>query len=131
MKISKAPTEGYILRITTKKWVKQVFDWAMYYTSAPRKRTPEQTILFLTRTDVGNAFINYGILEKILDTDELSEEEHYRCKKHCWKKALEFKYILKFEKPLPIQKTFLKDSKLRGAYLHGLKLDQDQLNSRA
>jgi hypothetical protein len=39
-------------------------------------------MLFLTKTDVGDAFISYGILEKILDVDELSKEERYRCKKH-------------------------------------------------
>ena len=79
--------------------------------------------MFLNRTDVGDAFIGYGILKKAHNIDELSEEEHYRCRKHGWKKALEFKYVLRFERPLPIQKTFLKDSKLRGAYLHGLKLN--------
>ena len=65
-------------------------------------------MLFRTKTDVGDAFIIYGILEKILDVDDLSEEERYRYEKHVRTR---------------------KNSKLRGAHLHGLKLDQDQLNS--
>ncbi len=124
-----AASEGYILRISTKKWVDQVFDSAMYYTSAPRKWAQGQAVVFLHKTKLGDAFVGYGILKKVHRIDELSEEERFECIKHGWKKALEFKYVLKFDTPLPIQKTFLKDSKLRGAYLHGLKLNKEQLNS--
>jgi hypothetical protein len=121
--------EGYLLRITTKKWVDQVFDSAMYYTSAPRKWRQGQTVLFVHKTNIGDAFVGYGILKKTHEKDELSEEERLECEKHGWKKALEFKYVLRFKEPLPIKKTFLKKSKLRGAYLHGLKLDKEQMNS--
>ena len=119
---------GYILRIASKKWIDQVFNSAMYYTSAPRKWTPGHTIVFVHKTNVGDAFVGYGILNRIHGIDELSEEERSECKRHGWKKALEFKYVLRFDKPLPIKETFLKDSKLRGAYLHGLKLNKEQLN---
>lgn len=45
------------------------------------------------------------------------------------KKAIEFKYIISFDKPLPIRETFLKGLKLRGKSQHGFLHDKEQLDS--
>lgn len=121
--------DGYVLRITTEKWVNQVFGMAVYYTNLRRKWKPGQTIVFLHKTSVGDSIIGYGVIRKICGKDELSDEEIRECDKYGWKKAIEFKYVIKLEKPLRIKETFLKNSKLRGRYFHGLKLDEKQLNS--
>jgi hypothetical protein len=121
--------EGYILRISTEEWVEQVFDLAIYYTGFRRKWRPGQTIMFVHKIDVGDAVIGYGVIENIYERDELSEEERHECEKHGWMKALEFKYVLKFDKPLPIKETVLKDRKVHGRYLHGLSLNKQQLSS--
>lgn len=120
---------GYILRIATKQWVDQVFSMAIYYTNLFRKWKPEQTILFIHKTSVGDAVVGYGVIERVSEKDELSEEELAEYEKHKWKKAIVFKYVLKFEKPLPIKETFLKNSKLHGRYFHGLSLTREQLKS--
>lgn len=119
---------GYILRIATKQWVNQVFSMAIYYTSARRKWKPGQTIIFMHKTNVGDAVIGYGVIENVYEKDELSEEERRECEKYGWKKAIEFKYVKKAE-PLPIKETILKDLKLRGKYFHGLSLNKEQLDS--
>ena len=121
--------DGYILRIATEKWVDQVFNLAIYYTSARRKWKVGQTIVFMHKTNIGDAVIGYGVIENVYERDELSEEERLECEKYGWKKALEFKYVIKFEKPLPVKETFLKDLKLRGKYLHGFLLNREQLNA--
>ncbi|MDH5375499.1 MAG: hypothetical protein OEZ21_11545 [Candidatus Bathyarchaeota archaeon] len=121
--------DGYILRIATEKWVDQVFNIAIYYTGARRKWKAGQTIVFMHKTSIGDAAIGYGVIENVYERDELSEEERLECEKYGWKKAIEFKYIIKFEKPLPVKETFLKDLKLRGKYLHGLPLNREQLNA--
>ena len=121
-------TEGYILRISTEKWVNQVFSLAIYYTSLRRRWKPGQTIVFLHKTSVGDSIIGYGVIGKIYRKDELSEAEIRECEKYGWKKAIEFKYVKSVE-PLPIKETFMKDSGLSGKYLHGLKLDEEQVNS--
>ncbi len=121
--------DGYILRIATKKWVDQVFNLAIYYTGARRKWKVGQTIIFMHKTDIGDAIIGYGVIENIYERDELSEEERRECEKYGWKKAIEFRYIIKFEKPLTVKETFLKDLKLHGKYLHSLPLNKEQMNS--
>jgi hypothetical protein len=121
--------DGYILRISTKEWVDQVFDLAIYYTSTSRKWKTGQRIIFVHKTNVGDAIIGYGEIGNIYTLDELSEEERRECEKWGWKKAIEFKYIIRFDKPLPIKETFLKDLKLRGRFLHCFQLNKEQINS--
>jgi len=120
---------GYILRIATNKWVDQVFNLAIYYTSSPRKWKIGKTIVFVHKTSIGDAVIGYGEIGNIYTLDELSEEERRECEKWGWKKAIEFRYVIRFEKPLPLKKTLLKDSKLRGKSLHGFPLNKEQMSS--
>jgi hypothetical protein len=120
---------GYILRISTEEWVDQVFDMAIYYTSVRRKWKPGQSILFVHKTDVGDAVVGYGVIENVYEKDELSEEEKHECEEHGWKRAIEFKYVLKFEKPLPVKETFLKALRVRGRTLHGFPVNKEQLGS--
>lgn len=121
--------DGYLLRIATQKWVDQVFDTTVYYTNISRKWKPGQTILLLHKTAEGDAIVGYGAVEKAAEKGELPEEEKLQCEKGNWKRAIEFKYIVKFKKPLLIKETFLKDSKLRGRYFHGLRLTKKQLDA--
>jgi hypothetical protein len=120
---------GYILRIATKQWVNQVFDTAMYYTGARRKWKPEQTILFVHKTSVGDSIVGYGVVENVYFLDELSDEEKRECERHGWREAIEFKYVKEFEKALPIKETVLKDINVHGKLLHGLPLSSEQINS--
>jgi len=121
--------DGYILRIAAKEWVDQVFNLAIYYTSTRRKWEAGQTIVFVHKTDRGDAIIGYGEIGKICALDELSEEERRECERQRWKKAIEFKYVVRFDKPLPVKETCLKGLKLHGRYLHGLPLSREQLDS--
>jgi hypothetical protein len=120
--------DGYILRISTEEWVNQVFDLAIYYTSTSRKWNSGQTILFVHKTNVGDAVIGYGEVGNIYALDDLAEEEKCKCEKWGWKRAIEFKYVVRFEKPLVVKETFLKDLKLRGKFLHGFPLNKQQLD---
>jgi hypothetical protein len=120
---------GCILRIDRKQWVRQVFALAIYYSSIHRRWQTGQTVLFAHKTKAGDAFVGYGVIKDIYEKNELSDDEKRECEKQGWKKALEFSYVIEFKNPLPIKETFLKDSKLRGRYFHGLYLTKQQLDS--
>jgi len=120
---------GYILRITTKEWVDQVFDLAIYYTSSPRNWKAGQRLVFVHKTSSGDAFVGYGEIRNVYSSDELSDKERLECQKWGWKKAIELEYVTRFNGPLLVKRTFFKDSKLRGRSLHGLALTNEQLNS--
>jgi hypothetical protein len=121
--------KGYILRIATAEWVSQVFDMAIYYTSLRRGWKTGQIVMFVHKTDVGDAFVGYGEIGNVYGANELSNEEKRECEGHGWRKAIEFKYVIRFEKPLPVKQTFLKDLKVRGRTLHGFPLSKEQLDS--
>lgn len=121
--------KGYILRIATMEWVDQVFNMAIYYTSLRREWKAGQIVMFVHKTSFGDAFVGYGEIGNVYGLDELSDEERRECEKCGWKKVIEFRYVIRFEKPLPIKQTFLKDLKIRGRTLHGFSLNKEQLNS--
>ncbi|MEM3577370.1 MAG: hypothetical protein QXX51_02825 [Candidatus Bathyarchaeia archaeon] len=120
--------KGLILRIATKEWVNQVFDYAMYYTGARRKMSAGQTVIFVHKTEFGDSFIGYGKIGNVYAVEELSEIERSLCEKWGWKGAIEFKYVVKFDEPLPIRETFLKNLKVRGKTLHCFPLNRENLN---
>jgi hypothetical protein len=100
---------------------------AIYYTSINRKWRTGQTILFIHRADSGDAIVGYGLVESAYERDELSEEERHECERHGWKRAIAFKYVVEFEKPLQVKGTFLGERRFRGRYCHGIRLSNEQL----
>jgi hypothetical protein len=122
-----AEVAGYVLRITSSFWADHVFDMAIYYTNLCRKWQAGQTIIFTHKTESGDSVIGYGVIERACQQNELAEEDKVEPGK--WKTALVFKYVLRFEKPLPIKKTFLKEPKFRGRYSHGLGVSKEQIDS--
>jgi hypothetical protein len=124
---SMAEIAGYVLRIMSDYWVDHVFSMAIYYTNLRRRWKPEQTIIFIHKIESGDAIIGYGLIEDLYEQDELSEEERLGSKE--WKRAIVFKYVVKLDKPLSVKETFLKKSKFRGRYVHGLALTNEQLGS--
>jgi hypothetical protein len=122
-------TEGYLLRIATDQWVDQVFSIAAYYTGLRRKWKPDQTTLFVHKTDAGDAVVGYGLIENFHGKDEMSKEERLECEKHGWSSMIEYRYVVRFKKPILLKETFLKDLKLHGRYFHGLKLRNEQLQA--
>ena len=122
-----AEIAAYVLRITSDYWVNHVFDLAIYYTNLRRKWKPDQGIIFIHKTESGDAVIGYGIIENVCMQNELPKEERFEPEK--WKEAIVFKYVIKFEKPLITKKTFLKEPKFRGRFIHGLALNKEQLDS--
>ncbi len=121
--------EGYILRIIDQKLADRVFDTAIYYTNLSRKWSSGQVIFFVHKTELGDSFIGYGVIGRILKKDELCDEERIECERGKWQLAIEFKYVRKLERPLLIKETFFKDSKLRVRFFHGLQLDRLQVES--
>jgi len=120
--------KAYIFRIASEQWVSQVFEMATYFTNIKRRWVSGQTILFLHKTHVGDAFVGYGVIDDVCGKDELSEEESRTCETGGWKRAIRFEYVKQFDKPLPVKETFLKNSNRRGRFVHGLGLSEAQLN---
>jgi hypothetical protein len=120
---------GYILRITRDEWVKQVFDLKKYYVGVRGRWEPGLTIFFARKAEKGDSFLGFGLIENVQGLEELSVEERSECEKWGWKHALNFKNVVKFEPPLPIKETLIKEVGLRGSRLHGYRLTSEQVRS--
>ena len=129
MKEGESSPMGYILRISRDEWVKQVFDRRKYYLGVRRRWEPGLTIFFARKAERGDSFLGYGLIESVQELGELSEEERSECEERGWKHALNFKNVVKFEPPLPIKETVMKDVGLWGNRLHGYRLTSEQVRS--
>jgi hypothetical protein len=127
MDSSKPEVAGYILRIATEEWVDHVFEMAIYYTNLKRKWKSGQAILFIHKTPTADALVGYGVVDHVAEKSALSGEDRLECERGSWKRAIEFKYVKRFEKPLLVKETFLKDSKRHGRFFHGLQLSRGDL----
>jgi hypothetical protein len=122
-----ADVAGYVLRVMSDFWVDHVFDMAIYYTNLQRRWQAGQTIIFAHKTESGDSLVGYGVIESARQQGELAEEDKVKPEK--WKMALVFRYVLRFQKPLSIKKTFLKEPRFRGRYIHGLCVNKEQIDS--
>ena len=86
------------------------------------------TILLSKKTDVGDSFIGYGVVWRVEMLWELTPEEESYCRENNWKCAFTFKALNRYNKPYPIKQTLLKDDPRKGAFLHGARLTEDQVD---
>ncbi|MCW4020654.1 MAG: hypothetical protein NWF14_05445 [Candidatus Bathyarchaeota archaeon] len=130
--MKKGETESprsYTLRITREEWFQQVFMIKKYYPGVPRRWEPDGVILLVRKAEKGDSFVGYGTVERFVKRDHLPEEKRKECEKMGWKGAIVFSELYKFDPPLPIKETVLKDPRLKGRIFHGYPLTKEQVDS--
>jgi hypothetical protein len=120
---------NYILRITRDEWYRQVFTIKRYYPGVPRKWDPDGVIFLVRKTEAGDSIIGYGVIERFVKRDLLTQEKKLECEKMGWKGELIFKKLYHFKPPLPIKETILSGSPAKGRCFHGYPLDKDEVDS--
>ena len=118
---------GYILRVSTDDWVNQIYELKKYYSGVMRNWRRDSTILLAKKTQVGDSFIGYGVIGKVEMLWELTPEEETYCRENNWKCSLSFKAMEQYKNPYPIKQTFLAADPRKGAFLHGARLTEQQV----
>ncbi len=116
-----------LLRILQENWARRVFESRTYYTSLRRKWEKGLECLFIMKTDFGDSVVGYGIIEDYKTREEWLKNGGENFTEHPWKTVLIFGKIVKFQNPVPIKELQL-DKRLKGKYLHGLKVDRLSVN---
>lgn len=127
--MSEEQNYGYILRISTDSWRDQVFELKKYYAGIMRGWKRDTPILLAKKTEAGDSFIGHGVVGKVEMLWELPPEEEAYCRENNWKCALTFKTLNGFEKPFPIKESLLAEDPRRGAFLHGARLAEEQVDT--
>ena len=118
--------EGHIL-VVRQEWLDRVLSTSIYYTGL---RTAKgwgrgDLIFLISRTNAGQCFVAYGSIKSV--RTELTEEEKSFCLENGWNIAIELEDLKEIRPPVPVDDTPVKVWKLRGRFLHGRKIsDQDQ-----
>jgi hypothetical protein len=122
-------TDGYVLRISHEDLVNQVFSLEKYYSGVIRDFKRGTPLLFAAKSESGDSFVGYGVVDKIEYLWEMTPEEETYAKEHGWKIALTLRGATRFKNPLLIKNSLLKDDKRKGAYLHGAKLTENTIDA--
>jgi len=122
-------TDGYVLRISHEDLVNQVFSLGKYYSGLLRDFKRGTPILFAAKSESGDSFVGYGVVDKIEFLWEMLPADEEYAREHNWKVALTLRGATKFGTPLLIKNSILKEDKRRGAYLHGAKLTEDTIDA--
>jgi hypothetical protein len=121
-------TDGYVLRISHEDLVNQVFSLGKYYSGIQRNFIRGTPLLFAAKTDDGDSFVGYGVVDKIEYLWEMTPADEDYAKEHGWKIALTLRGATRFKNHLLIKNSLLRDDKRKGAYLHGAKLSEDTID---
>ena len=100
---------------------------AIYYTNMKPKWSKGHVIIFVSKTDHGDAFVGFGEFNAVLPKDALFAEDHAECERGGWTNAIEFKYVKRFRRPLLTKDTFFKNTKVRGRCFQGFRLAKEQI----
>jgi hypothetical protein len=122
--MSENSKNGYILRISSDEWKKQVYTLRKYYSGVMRNWGRGTVILLAKKALEGDSFIGYGIVKKVEMLWEMTPEEEIYCIENGWKCALNFRNLVEFIKPYPLKKSPLSGDTRKGSYLHGAKLEE-------
>jgi hypothetical protein len=122
-------TDGYVLRIGTEDLVSQVFSLGKYYSGIQRSFIHGTPILFAAKSEGGDSLVGSGVVDKVEYLWEMVPEEETYAKEHGWKIGLTLRAVHKFRTPLLLKNSILKDDKRKGAFLHGAKLTEDQIDA--
>ena len=123
-------TDGYVLRIGTEDLVSQVFSLGKYYAGIQRNWVRGTPILLAKKVEKkGDCIVGYGVVDKVEYLWEMVPEEETYAKEHGWRVGLTLRAATRFKTPLLIKNSILKEDKRKGAFLHGAKLTEDQIDA--
>jgi len=122
-------TDGYVLRIAHEDLVSQVFSLGKYYSGIQRSFIRGTPILFAAKSEGGDSLVGSGVVDKVEYLWEMTPEEETYAKEHGWKIGLTLRAATRFKTPLLIKNSLLKEDKRKGAFLHGAKLTEDQIDA--
>jgi len=120
---------GFILRISSDEWVRQVYDLQKYYSGVMRNWKRGTKILLAKKAEEGDSFIGYGVVEKVELLWEMTPEEEEYCRGQGWRCALTFKPLHRYGRPYPIKESILAEDPRKGSFLHGARLTEDQVDA--
>lgn len=119
----------HILRISRDEWLKQVFTVKKYY-SGMRSVRGWQTgsvVIFLKKVGKMDSIIGYGVVEGVETLEDMDDHEKAMCQKNGWKSAVKFSELIKFEKPKLVKDTIIGEWRVKGRFLHGRTLSDDEV----
>lgn len=109
---------GFCLRVREEQ-ERQLYVRRELYVGIRRDWSRGTKILFVKKTPAGDMVIGSGVLDRVAELAEMSEEEKRRCLENNWYGKMSFSTLARFQ--VPVSQTALAGQP--PALLHGLAVD--------
>ncbi|KPV62362.1 MAG: hypothetical protein AOA65_1901 [Candidatus Bathyarchaeota archaeon BA1] len=121
----------HILRVSRDEWVRQVFDVKKYYTGmrAVKGWETNSVVIFLKKVEKTDSVIGYATVEDVETLNEMSENEKAMCQEHGWITAIKLRDAKRLEPPKPLGETTIGGWSVKGRFLHGRSLSDEDIKS--
>ena len=96
---------AYIIRIARDDIEKHLYIRHSIYVGIRRDWSRGTKILFIRKSAIDDAFIGYGIVDKIIVADMLAEEKRKLCHQNNWYGELIFTRLTRFRPAVPVKNT--------------------------
>lgn len=123
-KMSTEENKGYILRVSTDFTLEQIVSLNKYYAGITRNWRRGSPVLLIRKTDKGDAFVAYGVIDKLEMLWEMTPDEEHYARGMGWKVGITFRGLHVFKTPLLFKESPMKTDSRKGSFLHGVVLDE-------
>ena len=120
---------NYIIRISRDEFANKIYGKRIYYVGIRRNWSKNSTLVFIKKVNSrDDAFIGTGIIDRVLELDELDYSEKKVCIQNNWYKKIIFRRLVRFIPPVLVKDTSIIFWIQKGPFLHGHEIrDSDIL----
>jgi hypothetical protein len=120
---------NYIIRISRDEFANKIYGKRIYYVGIRRNWSKNSTLVFIKKVNSrDDAFIGTGIIDRVLELDELEYSEKKVCIQNNWYKKIIFRRLVRFIPPVLVKDTSIIFWIQKAPLLHGHEIrDSDIL----
>jgi hypothetical protein len=120
---------NYIIRIARDEFVNKIYGRRIYYVGLRRNWSKDSTLVFIKKVNSrDDAFIGTGVIDKVLELDELEYSEKKICIENNWYKKIIFGKLVRFLPAVLVKDTTVICWTQKGPLLHGHEIRDSDIS---
>ena len=120
---------NYIIRISRDEFANKIYGKRIYYVGIRRNWSKNSTLVFIKKVNSrDDAFIGTGIIDRVLELDELEYSEKKVCIQNNWYKKIIFRRLVRFIPPVLVKDTSIIFWIQKAPLLHGHEIRDSDIS---
>jgi hypothetical protein len=120
---------NYIIRISRDEFENKIYGKRIYYVGIRRNWSKGSTLVFIKKVNSkDDAFIGTGVIDRMLELDELEYSEKKVCIENNWYKKIIFGKLVRFLPAVLVRDTMVICWTQKGPLLHGHEIRDSDIS---